>query len=284
MSIYDVIYGIPEDLSSLSMITYSICDNGIFLIRKAGCGSIVTKVDGIPGTGKGPEKNFNTILPKKIPFSVYSETVKFFRAVNKNFGDKSLEAFVLVLFNPKDETFKMYVPQHKITAGSVKYDLKDVWVDNQGYYLVLDIHSHHNMSAYFSGTDNNDDNRDRYSAVVGKIDSLIPDIAVRFSSLNSHWECKLEDVFENSDAILTLDIEEALSKIVISQPVAGASAWNGMRSSVVVNNIDRFGRSSYSRVFTGFKKLAYNGGNITDVAAHSRDFWGDFDEDEAEEA
>lgn len=278
--IFDLVYGIPEDLESLGMITYSICEDGMYLIRKAGSGSIVTKVEGIPGTGKGAPNAFNTILPRKIPFSVYQETVKFFRAVISKFGDKSLEAFVLVLHNPQTDDFKMYVPRHSVTGGSVKYDLKEVWDENPGYYLVLDIHSHHDMGAYFSGTDDKDDNRDRYSAVIGKLSGLIPEFVVRFSTLGKHFDSTLEAVFEDTDEILTLDIEEALAKIEYVKPTVG---WTMRGSSVTgrrtgLNHLGGYGISN--KLYGGFSNLAREGGEIGDLTGNSG-FWDDYDEEDA---
>ena len=65
------------------------------------------------------------------------------------------------------------VPPQDATAGRVRYDALQ-----SGAPVLLDLHSHHQMAAYFSATDNRDDTGLGISAVIGRIFDQ-PEIAVR---------------------------------------------------------------------------------------------------------
>jgi PRTRC genetic system protein A len=66
---------------------------------------------------------------------------------------------------------RVRVPPQDATAGRVRYELPDA-------PILLDLHSHHSMAAFFSGTDNRDDTGLGVSAVIGRIYDR-PEIAVR---------------------------------------------------------------------------------------------------------
>jgi hypothetical protein len=141
---FDVVYGIPEDKSGLGLVTYAICSNGIFLIRPNACGWIVTKVDGIPGVPEGKERI--SILPRKIPINLFWETIKFFRYAEEVNQNKT-EAYVLVMYNPKEDEFFLHVPKQSLSSARVSFDLQGVWDMFPGCKVLMDIHSHKNKCA-----------------------------------------------------------------------------------------------------------------------------------------
>ena len=67
---------------------------------------------------------------------------------------------------------KVRVPEQTATPGSVVYQMTDAPV-------LLDLHSHHAMPAYFSATDDRDDTGLGVSAVIGRIFHTRPEIVVR---------------------------------------------------------------------------------------------------------
>ncbi len=72
----------------------------------------------------------------------------------------------------KDGRLCVRVPPQEATAGSVRYQ------PPQGVPVLLDLHSHHALPAFFSATDNRDDTGLGVSAVIGRIFDQ-PEIAVR---------------------------------------------------------------------------------------------------------
>jgi PRTRC genetic system protein A len=62
---------------------------------------------------------------------------------------------------------------------------------------ILDLHSHGILSAFFSDTDNNDEQGLRLYAVIGKIDTDAPEILCRIGVYGHHLEIPATDIFEN---------------------------------------------------------------------------------------
>lgn len=52
--------------------------------------------------------------------------------------------------------------------------------------VVLDLHSHHTMPAFFSGTDDGDERGGRFYAVMGHIDHATPQLILRLG-MYGHW-------------------------------------------------------------------------------------------------
>lgn len=69
-------------------------------------------------------------------------------------------------------TLKVRVPEQQASAARVTYVPPEAPV-------LLDLHSHHAMPAFFSGTDDRDDTGLGVSAVIGKIFDERPEVAVR---------------------------------------------------------------------------------------------------------
>jgi hypothetical protein len=127
----------------------------------------------------------------------------------------SVEAFVLVGYDPTLKEFFLYVPYQTVGGASVQYNMATFYTDNPGAYIVLDVHGHPTFAASFSGTDSKDDCRDRYSGVLGHLDKLVPTYSFRFGCMNKHFKVELEDIFEDKDIKYDylLDFKEAVKRI-----------------------------------------------------------------------
>jgi PRTRC genetic system protein A len=62
---------------------------------------------------------------------------------------------------------------------------------------VIDLHSHNHMAAFFSDTDDGDEQGFRFYAVIGKIDTRQPEIRVRVGVYGHHLPVPAELVFED---------------------------------------------------------------------------------------
>jgi PRTRC genetic system protein A len=69
---------------------------------------------------------------------------------------------------------RIAVPEQDATAGHVRYQT------NIPGRILVDLHSHHSMAAYFSGTDDRDDTGLSVSCVIGRIFTQ-PEIACRLN-------------------------------------------------------------------------------------------------------
>lgn len=69
------------------------------------------------------------------------------------------------------------------------------------------------MKAFFSGKDDKDDVRNRYSIVIGNIKSLIPEMKFRFSYGSKRKDLVLDDLFIDSDNYIKSNIDSFLDNI-----------------------------------------------------------------------
>ena len=78
----------------------------------------------------------------------------------------------------RDGRYELVEPQQEGTAASLSYNvIQDA---------VLEMHSHGQMRAFFSSTDNNDELGFRIYGVVGRLDQPIPEINFRVG-VYGHW-------------------------------------------------------------------------------------------------
>lgn len=119
---------------------------------------------------------FIPALPK-IPFSVLAKVTSFFRSY---ITEKSaLEAIAYIYWSVAEEAYFVYVPKQKVTKDSIDTTLPAL--DEERFVLVMEIHSHNTMEAFFSSTDNADEKATRLYTVIGRLDKLFPDIKTRAS-------------------------------------------------------------------------------------------------------
>jgi PRTRC genetic system protein A len=85
--------------------------------------------------------------------------------------------------------WRVAAPAQKASAGRVSY-----WGGNEAS-VVLDLHSHHEMGAYFSHTDDRDEQGCRFYAVIGRIYSR-PEIRLRLGIYGDWVELEPGVLFE----------------------------------------------------------------------------------------
>ncbi|MBN2389914.1 MAG: hypothetical protein JXR84_04280 [Anaerolineae bacterium] len=83
---------------------------------------------------------------------------------------------------------KVYAPQQRATAGGVWYE------GGSASNVLLDIHSHCEMGAFFSSVDNRDEQGLRLYGVIGKIFTR-PEVRLRVGIYGDFWPVEIEDVF-----------------------------------------------------------------------------------------
>jgi PRTRC genetic system protein A len=91
-------------------------------------------------------------------------------------------------FVQRDGKLRLVVPVQRATAGSVRYRQPDGDV-------LLDLHSHHGMAAYFSATDDRDDAGLSVSAVIGRIYDQ-PQLLVRLNCYGDRVQVPPLSVFD----------------------------------------------------------------------------------------
>jgi PRTRC genetic system protein A len=112
-------------------------------------------------------------LPGRLPGQLLAGMLTHARrACERDSGLRTLREQQYFVTREAGGTLHARVPSQDATAGHVRYHaLRDTPV-------LLDLHSHHQMAAYFSATDDTDDTGLGVSAVIGRIFDQ-PEIAVR---------------------------------------------------------------------------------------------------------
>lgn len=99
-------------------------------------------------TIKGNSKGFVT---PKIIVQDLEQIEQTFKNVYQN---NKTEARALIYFNQDNRDYLVIYPEQKNTIGSTTSDLEfNIKVGEKDYYLVVDLHSHHKMGAFFSPQD-----------------------------------------------------------------------------------------------------------------------------------
>lgn len=134
----------------------------------------------------GEEVDFH-LSADRIPGSLLSEIVCFFR---KN---PCKEAAAQIFYDDKTGLYELYFPRQKTGACSVVFG-RDMLLENEKT-LVMDVHSHGRMDAFFSSVDNHDEKGTRLFLVLGQIDRKAPAWKLRAGIAGHYKELQLADVF-----------------------------------------------------------------------------------------
>jgi len=249
--------------------TWVMQGDGIFLIHKNKIGYFICKKADfkIPGlTTQFVNRNSYSLTLPKIPKKLYEQTINFFKEVNKKFG--ASEAFIQFYYDVEKKNYIAHVPSQKVRAASVVYDASQN-LNNQDpkrYIFVCEIHSHGQMDAFFSGTDNADEKDTRFFGVIGRLDK--PEQTEKFRYLINKEEVlmdkgvifdldspaiipseKITEVFRNKSTVSVKDLEtliaqqkeltfpiEWMSKIINDTPVIEANEMTSRFHSQIEEN------------------------------------------------
>ena len=155
--IYDKEQGLPPD-----DICYIIGKGGAYLKKKLDLIESLTPVDRISFLDE--VDTYAKINIPKIPVNLMANIIGFFRKVYELHKSESI---VLLYYNKKEKTYKLYVPEQEVTAAGLDYKT-DKTIQN--HILVGTVHSHASMSAFHSGIDDRDERRfDGLHITIGKV-------------------------------------------------------------------------------------------------------------------
>ena len=150
----------------------------------------VTEVPGLKFKEYKPGVNF---LPDgKIPQKFLEEVKAFFKEVIRVKGT-AVEAMIWILWNSEKGYF-LHVPNQIVSKASASYDWSGLPPNSS---IIVDIHSHADFGAFFSGTDNADDsNTIRYSGVIGNNTSPQQSYKWRFNYYDKKYDLEMHHIFE----------------------------------------------------------------------------------------
>ncbi len=151
-------------------IYYIVGKNGIYLKKKLGIMESLIPIDKIPDLQDVPCSA--VIHIPKLPAILFAKVYEFFKAV---YEEHKSEAVILLFYNQKTEKFKVVVPPQKVSGAACDYN-KGMTI--KGMNMIGTIHSHANMSAFHSGTDDADEKVfDGLHITIGNIGDEYPSIS-----------------------------------------------------------------------------------------------------------
>jgi len=182
---------VPESCSK--KVIYIMQGDGLYEQRINKLGTFTTRIAkvNIPGLEQNLNEGWQLNVPK-IPASLLGTTVSFFRRI---YAEHSSEVFLQFYWNTENNEYIIHCPKQTVGGASVKYDNDEMFSD-QNKILVFEIHSHGNMGAFFSSTDDGDEKADRFFGVVGNISNYFPDLKIRVSIGGNKVDVSVEDLFD----------------------------------------------------------------------------------------
>lgn len=203
-----------------------VAGNGIFRVVKTPVAMFKTKIQDIPAANRLPglpdmEEGPELLVPK-IPMKYWIMALTWYQDVHAK--DKT-EASVLFFWNHdsvdlptkyedntdvkglvQDGQLVIYCPQQK-NSGTLSEFHEDGMVNylREHCALLMETHSHHTMDAYFSGTDNANENATQFYGVWGKILDKQPKFAFR-------WVCGDKKI--DIDPSFLIDIPQIETKTI----------------------------------------------------------------------
>ena len=115
-----------------------------------------------------------------IPRALLSQGIRWFGETPDR------ERYFLIRW--QDDQYRYEIPQQVGGAASLSYE------PAEGH--VAEFHSHGGMGAFFSATDDRDEQAFRIYGVVGHLHQVTPRIALRLGIYGHFQELRLQDVFE----------------------------------------------------------------------------------------
>lgn len=177
---------------------YILSPHGMFLHQRLKPGKdgkqrfIRSKVTSIPGMEvPGIEPAIHFLPDGKIPVNLLWEIEDFFRRIIE-VKKTAVEAMIWIMWN-QERGYFLHVPKQTVSKASATYDWTDLPANSS---IIVDIHSHADFSAFFSGTDNRDDqDRIGFSGVIGHNDKDKRSYAWRFNNRSEKTEITVDQLF-----------------------------------------------------------------------------------------
>ncbi|MER2005837.1 MAG: hypothetical protein ABS939_00170 [Psychrobacillus sp.] len=194
---------IEDAVNHEGTLSYVIGANGqVYESRKSLWGDLLVKTNRVERV-KEVEEQFNFHLPK-IPSQILAHILSFFEAYTKK-GE--YEVMLCVYWDKETETYFLDCPKQVVTKFHIDKQLNPAYGGRNSlrYIKVLEIHSHNTMRAYFSGTDDADEQQFGLYGVVGRLDKPGIEIVTRVKVNDNAFLIPFTDIFERDLSCATFD-------------------------------------------------------------------------------
>ena len=202
----DALNYIGDDIRRTAIV---MAKNGIFEIIRSRFGIFHIKSNNVDLPARQlKEFNFEDkwFIPKP-DYSLLEKLWKMNRYVMQT--NNGAEFYASLFWNTEKQEYEIVVPEQTVSGASVHFEEPQ---DTDTKFLVIDHHSHNTMSAFFSGTDdNNDYARFKISLVMGKISSAGFETKQRVVINGLFRDVALKDIFDN---VPSDELEPELQQVI----------------------------------------------------------------------
>jgi len=157
---------------------YILAQNGLFVRGESPLLEATVCIAPAGVRGLSPLIEGMRLKKGRIPRHIYDLALSVLTA------DRYHEHYLAVTW---EDGYRLRVPWQSASSAGVEYEV----LPN----AVLDIHSHGTMSAFFSGTDNRDEQGLRLYMVVGRLNTLFPDVELRVGVYGYFAPVDVEEIF-----------------------------------------------------------------------------------------
>jgi len=157
---------------------YILAGNGLFVRAKSPFLQATVMIAYAPVRGLLPLEETVELPMGNIPRYIYNLALSIF------FSNRRQEHYVAVTWEGE---YRLRVPFQEPGECGVRYERLPS--------TVLDIHSHGTMRPFFSGTDDRDEQGFRLYMVVGRLDTLVPEVEMRVGVYGYFAPVQFEEVF-----------------------------------------------------------------------------------------
>jgi PRTRC genetic system protein A len=191
MMVAHYIEDVPRDCSK--KVIYVMQGDGLWEVRtnRLGKFTVHTAEISIPGLASNLFEGWELDVPP-IPPTLLDSALSFFREI---YRQHQTESHVQFFYDTASERYILHCPKQTVTAASVSYE-RDIAFETSDKILVLEMHSHGRMGAFFSGTDDRDEKDDRFFGVVGGVMDYRPAMKFRLSVGGHKIDVSEADIFD----------------------------------------------------------------------------------------
>lgn len=188
----------------------------------------------VVGDGKTLLKPYLKALvnDQRIPVQFLDDIVEFFKRVmtmtgTGGRGHGEYEAMAHIVWNKTSKAYRVAIPKQQVAKATVTYDWSHIQDDEE---VILDIHSHNTMGAFFSGTDERDDKTYAgISGVAGQLDRGIPALIWRFNAYKTKVTIEMEDIFAMPEKSVSPEVSQWMDLVEVKTYQAYSSTLPGSR-------------------------------------------------------
>ena len=176
---------------------YILAANGVFLRASNPLLTATIQIAPAEVRGLAPLTESLELVNGRIPLELIQNTLTFDTLGHREFYER--EFYMAVVW--QDGVYHEVIPGQHGSPASVEYQ--------RPRHALLDLHTHGKMSAFFSGTDDRDEQGFQLYAVLGRLDQPVKEVALRLGVYGCFAPLAWDEVF----------IEPLPSRLQVVSPV-----------------------------------------------------------------